>query len=129
MTVGLTRQNEQTAELELAMATDVKTSEDGRTYTFTIKEGVPWVRYNGKEVEQVLDCEGNPRYVTAYDFEYGILRTLSPATASDYAYVLYGIEGAAATIKAKPKIPAPSGSRRWMPRPCRSPLLSRRCIT
>jgi oligopeptide transport system substrate-binding protein len=96
MTVGLTRQNEQTAELELAMATDVKTSEDGRTYTFTIKEGVPWVRYNGKEVEQVLDCEGNPRYVTAYDFEYGILRTLNPATASDYAYVLYYIEGAEA---------------------------------
>lgn len=109
MTVGLTRQNEQTAELELAMATDVKTSEDGRTYTFTIKEGVPWVRYNGKEVEQVLDCEGNPRYVTAYDFEYGILRTLSPATASDYAYVLYGIEGAAAYNQGETEDPSTVG--------------------
>lgn len=109
MTVGLTRQNEQTAELELAMATDVKTSDDGRTYTFTIKEGVPWVRYNGKEVEQVLDCEGNPRYVTAYDFEYGILRTLNPATASDYAYVLYGIEGAAAYNQGETEDPSTVG--------------------
>ncbi|WP_299024209.1 peptide ABC transporter substrate-binding protein [uncultured Thermanaerothrix sp.] len=109
MTVGLTRQNEQTAELELAMATDVQTSEDGRTYTFTIKEGVPWVRYNGKEVEQVLDCDGNPRYVTAYDFEYGILRTLNPATASDYAYVLYGIEGAAAYNQGETDDPSTVG--------------------
>lgn len=88
MTVGLTRQNEETAELELAMATDYTVSEDGLTYTFTIREGVPWVRYNGVEVEQVLDCEGNPRMVTAYDFEYGILRTANPETAADYAYLL-----------------------------------------
>jgi oligopeptide transport system substrate-binding protein len=46
------------------------------------------VRFNGTEVEQVLDCEGNVRTVTAHDFEYGIKRTGIPETASDYAYVL-----------------------------------------
>jgi len=90
MTVGLTRQNEETGELENAMATDVAVSEDGLTYTFTIKQDVPWVKYDvtTDSVVQVLDCEGNPRMVTAGDFAYGILRTLNPATASDYAYVL-----------------------------------------
>jgi oligopeptide transport system substrate-binding protein len=90
MTIGLTRQNEVTAELENAMASDIQVSDDGLVYTFTIKEGVPWVRYdaiNG-EVVEVLDCEGNPRMVTAHDFEYGMKRTANPATAADYAYVL-----------------------------------------
>ena len=61
-TVGLTRQNEQTAQNELAMATDAVASEDGLTYTFTIRDDVSWVRWdaiNG-EVVQVLDCDGNP---------------------------------------------------------------------
>ena len=110
MTVGLARQNEQTAELELAMATEVKTSDDGRTYTFTLKEGVPWVRYNGKEVEQVLDCEGKPRMVTAYDFEYGILRALKPETASPYAYVLdMAVQGAQDFTDGQTKDPATVG--------------------
>ncbi|GAH89004.1 unnamed protein product, partial [marine sediment metagenome] len=37
--------------------------------------------------------DGKP--VTARDVEYGVKRTLNPATASDYAYVLYIIKGAA----------------------------------
>lgn len=90
MTVGLTRQNEVTANLENAMTTGYEVSEDGLTYTFKIKEGVPWVKYDAVsgEVVQVLDCEGNPRMVTAHDFEYGMKRTANPATAADYAYVL-----------------------------------------
>jgi oligopeptide transport system substrate-binding protein len=35
-----------------------------------------------------MDDDGNVRMVNANDFYYGILRTLAPATASDYAYVL-----------------------------------------
>ncbi len=90
MTVGLTRQNEQTAELENAMATDVQVSPDGLTYTFKVKQGVPWVKYDAVkgEVVQVMDCDGNPRTVTAKDFEYGMKRTADPVVAADYAYVL-----------------------------------------
>lgn len=98
-TVGLTRQNEQTAENELAMATDYTVSEDGLTFTFNIRDDVPWVRWdpNSKQVVQVMDCEGNPRMVTANDFEYGMRRTMTPATAADYAYVQgLSIQGAEA---------------------------------
>ena len=100
-TVGLTRQNEQTAENELAMASDYTVSEDGRTYTFTIRENVPWVRWDAvsEAVVQVMDCEGNPRMVTANDFEYGMRRTMTPATAADYAFLLgWVVEGAQAFI-------------------------------
>ena len=72
------------------MAADYTVSDDGLTYTFNLLEGVPWVKYDSAtgQVVKVQDCEGNDRTVTADDFVYGILRTLNPATASDYAYVL-----------------------------------------
>lgn len=88
--IGLVRQNEETAEIELGMASSYEVSEDGLTYTFHLIEGVPWVKWdpNKAEVVAVQDCEGNDRMVTAQDFHYGLLRTLDPRTASEYAYVL-----------------------------------------
>ena len=77
------------------MVTSWDISDDGLTYTFTVRDDVPWVRFNGDSVEQVYDCNGNPRYVTAHDFAYAIRRTANPATNADYAYVLnMFIEGA-----------------------------------
>lgn len=100
--VGLTRLNEVTLELEPGMAEKWESSEDGLTYTFYIRQGIPWVRWNGTEVEQVLDEEGNPRTVTANDFEYGIKRTCNPDTASDYAYVLaFAIKGCDELLNAE----------------------------
>jgi oligopeptide transport system substrate-binding protein len=88
--LGVVRQNETTAEIELAMATGYEVSDDGLTYTVDLMEGVPWARYNADtgQVEVVKDCQGNDRMVTAQDFVYGITRTIDPATASDYAYAL-----------------------------------------
>ncbi|HET90678.1 MAG TPA: peptide ABC transporter substrate-binding protein [Chloroflexi bacterium] len=88
LTIGLTKLNEVTLELEPGMAENWSASDDGLTYVFNLVQGVPWVRWNGSEVEEVLDDEGNVRYVTAQDFEYGLKRTCNPETASDYAYVL-----------------------------------------
>src|SRR5690606_28803029 len=53
-------------------------------------QNVPWVRYNAESgaVEELTDDAGNVRYVNAHDFVYGWLRTLDPATAGDYAYLL-----------------------------------------
>lgn len=104
ITVGLTRQNEQTAVNEMAMATDYTLSEDGLTYTFTIRDDVPWVKYDAvsDQVVEVLDCEGNVRMVTAFDFEYGIKRVLTPATGADYAFLLgWVVEGAQAFLDAE----------------------------
>ena len=88
--LGVFRQNETTAEIEPAMATGYEVSDDGLTYTVHLMEGVPWVHYNADsgQVEVVKDCDGNDRMVTAQDFAYGIVRTIDPATASDYAYAL-----------------------------------------
>ena len=84
--VGLFRQNETTTDLEAAMVTNWNVSDDGLTYTFSLRVDVSWVRFNGESVEQVYDCNGNPRFVTARDFVYGIQRTTNPSTNADYAY-------------------------------------------
>jgi oligopeptide transport system substrate-binding protein len=97
--VGLTRLDEESIEVVPGMAKEWEFSEDGRTITFHLRDDVPWVRYDSitGEAVAVQDCEGNTRMVNAHDFYYGIMRTLTPATASDYAYVLsFAIEGAAA---------------------------------
>jgi len=92
-TVGLLRLNETNAQLEPGLATKWEVSSDGLVYTFHLRNDVPWVRYDGKQVSKVQTCpdkdgKTKDRMVTADDFAYGILRTLNPATASNYAYVL-----------------------------------------
>ena len=90
--IGLTATDEQSATIPgMASEWEVTENDDGTaTYTFTLREGIPWVQYNPETdaVEEVTDADGNVRYVTAHDFVYGWLRTLDPATAGDYAYVL-----------------------------------------
>ena len=94
--VGLTRQNEETSEIEPGMATSWDVSADRIVWTFTLRTDVPWVRYNAAtdRVEQVTDDSGEVRYVSAHDFEYGIMRVLDPDTESGSPDILYLIEGA-----------------------------------
>ena len=54
-------------------------SPDGKTVTYHLREDGAWTN-------------GDP--VTAEDFVYSWKRTLSPKLAADYAYQLYGIQGA-----------------------------------
>ncbi len=61
------------------LATSWEVSEDGLVYAFHMRKDVVW-------------SDGKP--VTAHDIEYAVRRTCDPATASDYAYVLYIIKGA-----------------------------------
>ncbi|WP_099159290.1 peptide ABC transporter substrate-binding protein [Virgibacillus ndiopensis] len=76
---GLTRIN-QDGEPENAMASDIQTSEDLKTYTFTIRDGATW-------------SNGDP--VTAQDFEYAWKWVLNPESPdTDYAYQLYPIKNA-----------------------------------
>ncbi|MFC4306015.1 peptide ABC transporter substrate-binding protein [Cohnella boryungensis] len=60
-----------------AIAKNWDVSEDGKTYTFHLRDDAKW-------------SNGDP--VTAHDFEYSWKRALSPDTASDYAYMLFYLE-------------------------------------
>jgi oligopeptide transport system substrate-binding protein len=60
-------------------AESFKTSEDGKTVTYVLRDGLKWTN-------------GDP--VTAHDFEYSWKRTVSPELGADYAYQFYGIVGA-----------------------------------
>lgn len=66
---GLTRINAE-GKPENAMASDIKTSDDGKTYTFTLRDA-KW-------------SNGDP--VTAQDFEYAWKWALDPKNESQYAY-------------------------------------------
>jgi oligopeptide transport system substrate-binding protein len=70
----------------LGAAKDVKTSDDGKTYTFTIRDDAKW-------------SDGSP--VTAQDFEYAWKRVLNPATGGQFAFYLYYIKGAENYNKGK----------------------------
>ncbi|CAM3849131.1 peptide ABC transporter substrate-binding protein [Cohnella lubricantis] len=74
---GLTRLDA-AGEPQPAAATNWDISEDGKTYTFHLRDGLKW-------------SNGDP--VLASDFEFAWKRTLAPETASDYAYFLYYIQG------------------------------------
>ncbi|MEH7223960.1 peptide ABC transporter substrate-binding protein [Bacillus sp. JJ1566] len=75
---GLTRISKN-GEPEEAMAEKIDVSEDGKTYTFTIRDA-KW-------------SNGDP--VTAHDFEYAWKWVLVPGNQSDYASQIYNyIEGA-----------------------------------
>jgi oligopeptide transport system substrate-binding protein len=75
---GLVRYDQNNA-LIAAGATSWTISPDGLVYTFTLRKGTKWS--NGADV-------------TSADYVYGIKRALDPATASQYAYILYDIKNA-----------------------------------
>ena len=67
---GLTREID--GALTPAMATSWDVSEDQKTYTFHVREGMKW---------------SDGQALTANDFEYAWSRVLDPATASEYAWI------------------------------------------
>ena len=77
----LVRQGENgTIEEGSGLAESWDVSEDGKTYTFHLRDAV--------------FSNGDP--IRAQDFEYTWKKALAPETASEYAYMLYTIEGAEA---------------------------------
>jgi len=96
--LGLTDFDDETSEVIPELATSWEVSEDGLVWTFHMRDDVPWVAYNPAtgEATIVTDDDGNPCMVNANEVEYAVKRTLDPATGSEYAYVLYIIDGAMA---------------------------------
>ncbi|MCP4425296.1 MAG: peptide ABC transporter substrate-binding protein [Chloroflexi bacterium] len=88
--VNLTNYDLETSKVVPEAATSWEISDDGLLYTFHIRTDIPWVKYNpitGETVQEV-DEEGNPRFVAAGDFEYGIKRACDPNTGSYYSSVV-----------------------------------------
>jgi oligopeptide transport system substrate-binding protein len=88
MFMGLTGFDERASVIP-SLATEWSASEDGLTWTYKMRDDVHWIHRNPTTGE--FEDLGP---VTAQDVEYGVKRTLDPTTASDYAYVLYIIQGA-----------------------------------
>ena len=75
---GLCVKDPRTLEPLPGMAESWEISADGRTYTFHLREGARW---------------SNGDRVTADDFVYSWQRVLHPATAAEYAYLLWYVRG------------------------------------
>ena len=75
---GLTKLDKD-GKLAPGIAEKWEKSEDGKTWTFNLRKDAKW-------------SNGDP--VTAKDFEYSWKRTLDPATASTYGFIMYDIKGA-----------------------------------
>jgi oligopeptide transport system substrate-binding protein len=104
--VGLTLIDSITNEPLPYLATEWETGTDAegfQTWTFKLRDDIPWVNFNPAtgETTQAVDADGNPRFVNANDVVYGVKRTLTPDTGSDYSYVLYIIKNAQAFNNAE----------------------------
>ena len=75
---GLTELDVETGEPKPKVAESWEFTEEGAVCTFTLRDDVTW-------------SDGTP--VTAHDFEFAIKRNFDPASASQYAWALYQIEG------------------------------------
>ncbi|MBM6594505.1 peptide ABC transporter substrate-binding protein [Microvirga pudoricolor] len=70
-------------------ATKWEISDDGKTYRFTLRDGIKW-------------SNGDP--VKASDFVFSYRRIIDPATGAKYANILYPIKGAEAANKGQGKL-------------------------
>lgn len=78
---GLMRPNPVTLEPEPAVAERYEVSDDAKRYLFHFRKDAKW-------------SNGDP--ITAHDFEFSYKRILAPNFGSQYAYMLFPIENAAA---------------------------------
>ncbi len=80
---GFNYVDEVTSEAVPNIAKSWDISSDGTVYTFHLRDDIPWVKYNSTTGE----VEKTDHMVTAQDFRYAMLRTLTPKIASPFAYV------------------------------------------
>ena len=93
---GLTRYDAESGEYLPVLAKSWEVSEDLLTWTFTLREDIPWVTYNTEteQIEQVMGEDGDPLYVTAEDVKARIMDVLDPNQYLSNYYLLQSIAGA-----------------------------------
>jgi ABC-type transport system substrate-binding protein len=90
--LGLTKFDFDLAAVVPAAAESWTVSPDGSIYTFRLRGDIPWVDHSlGGETTQVINGQGDPRYLTAEDFEYSFKRHCDPRL-NNY-FLLTNVEG------------------------------------
>lgn len=99
----LTQYDPATGQIMPEAATSWVSSAAATIYTFTLRTDIPWVYHNPvtSETVQVTDEAGQPRFVTAEDFVYGIKRNCLTESVSYYGdrVVVPVVAGCAAALE------------------------------
>jgi oligopeptide transport system substrate-binding protein len=85
--LGLTNNNPlNNFDIQPEIATSWEITEGGLVWTFTLRDDVPWVRYDPATGEaEIID------YVNAGDFEWSIKRACDPRLGSRYGSIIAGV--------------------------------------
>jgi oligopeptide transport system substrate-binding protein len=81
--LGLTDVDPQTTKIRPELATSWEVNEAGDVWTFTVRNDVPWVRYD-PTTQEVVDTGEK---VTAADIEYGMKRSCDPRLGATYTAI------------------------------------------
>ncbi len=106
----LTYSDPATGQIVPEAATSWVSNAAATVYTFTLRTDIPWVYHNPvtSETVHVTDEAGQPRFVTAQDFVYGIRRNCLPESGSYYGdrVVAPVVAGCAAALERETADPA-----------------------
>ena len=97
--VGLTRFNPDTRQIEPMLAKEWTTSDDGLTWTFTLRDDIQWVRYDLATQQFVA-----MRPIAAGDFVYAVQRACDPTRPSPVTPNLMIIQGCHTIANAFPEV-------------------------
>ncbi|MCB8940657.1 MAG: hypothetical protein H6655_19780 [Ardenticatenaceae bacterium] len=92
MFVGLTRYNHVTNQVDPALASSWDVSENGRVWTFSLRDDIFWVQPSTQIVDGYVIAEP-VRPVVASDIVFAVQRTCARETGSPDAFILFIIEG------------------------------------
>lgn len=98
--VGLTRYNQQTDAIEPLLASDWQVSDDGRVWTFDLRQDLFWVEpvATGSLIPLLAETQElqevrTVRQVVADDIVYAVQRACDPAVETPDAFILFLITG------------------------------------
>ncbi len=97
--VGLTRFNPDTRQIEPMLAKDWTISDDGLTWTFTLRDDMQWVRYDAA-TQQVVAV----RPIAAGDFVFSVQRACDPTRPSPVTPNLMIVQGCHTIANAFPEV-------------------------
>ena len=109
--VQLTNYEVATGEIVPDAAASWHINATATVYTFTLHPNIPWVNHDPlvPGTTQVTDASGQPRFVTAQDFVYGLRRACDPANETPGAKLVAQLLKGCAAARAYPsfaEIPA-----------------------